>query len=79
MRSSFKKFPGFADIIYRNLDCQGIVYYEFIPEGETVIKEMYIDLGTRSEGNAPISGKPRVGFSFTTMLQHTGRFSLKIS
>jgi hypothetical protein len=28
----------------------------------------------RSEGNALKNGEPAVGFSFTTMLQHTGRF-----
>jgi hypothetical protein len=26
----------------------------------------------RSEANAPQNGEPTVGFSFTTMLQHTG-------
>jgi hypothetical protein len=26
----------------------------------------------QSEGNAPINGETTVGFSFTTMLQHTG-------
>jgi len=43
------------------------------------MKEMCIDLGMRSEGNALISGKPTVGYSFTTMLQHTGRVWSKIS
>jgi len=33
----------------------------------------------RSEGNSPKNGEPAVGFSFTTMLQHTGRFCLQIS
>jgi len=30
----------------------------------------------RSEGNAPENGEPTVGFSFTTMLQHTGPVSV---
>ena len=46
-------------------------------------KEMYmtslVSLGMRSEGNAPINREPAVGFSFTTMLQHTGRFWSRIS
>jgi len=33
-----------------------------------------VALGMRSEGNAPKNGDPTVGFSFTTMLQHTGRY-----
>jgi len=33
----------------------------------------------RTEGNAPKNGEPTVGFSFTTMLQHTGRFWSRIS
>jgi hypothetical protein len=32
-----------------------------------------------SEGNAPKSGEPTVGFSVMTMLQHTGRFWSMIS
>jgi hypothetical protein len=31
----------------------------------------------RSDGTAPENGEPTVGFSFTTMLQHTGRFLVK--
>jgi len=38
-----------------------------------------VNLGMQSEGNAPKNGKPAVGFSFTTMLQHTGRFWIRIS
>ena len=30
-------------------------------------------LGMRSEGNVQKNGEPKVGFSFKTMLQHTGR------
>jgi len=33
-----------------------------------------VALVMRSEVNAPKYGEPRVGFCFTTMLQHTGRF-----
>jgi len=44
----------------------------------TVNKEMYmasfVAVGMLSEGNAPKNGEPTVGFSLTTMLQHTGRF-----
>ena len=36
-------------------------------------------LRMRSEGNAPKSGKPTVGFSFTTMLQHTSWIWSRIS
>jgi len=32
-----------------------------------------------SERNTPKNGEPTVGFSFTTMLQHTGRFWSKVS
>ena len=39
----------------------------------------FVTLGMRTEGNAPIKGEPSVGFSFTTMLQHTGRFWSSIS
>jgi hypothetical protein len=31
----------------------------------------------RSEGNAPKYGEPTAGFSFTTMLQHSGRVLMK--
>jgi len=34
----------------------------------------YVASGMRLEGNAPKNGEPTVGFFFTTMLQHTGRF-----
>jgi len=33
-----------------------------------------VALGMRSEENAPKYGEPTVGFSFTTMLQHTSQF-----
>jgi hypothetical protein len=33
----------------------------------------------RSEGNAAKNGEQSVGFSFSTMLQHTGRFWLRVS
>jgi len=33
----------------------------------------------RSEGNAPRNGEQADAFSFTTMLQHTGRFRSRIS
>jgi hypothetical protein len=34
----------------------------------------FVALEMRSNGNAPNNQEPVVGFSFTTMLQHTGRF-----
>jgi hypothetical protein len=44
----------------------------------TVNKKLYIDilrrLGMRSKGNAPKNGEPTFGFTYTTMLRHTGRF-----
>jgi hypothetical protein len=36
---------------------------------------LFVALGMRSEGKDP---KNRVGYSFTKMLQHTGRFWLRI-
>jgi len=38
-----------------------------------------VGLGMRSEGNAMKKGEPIVGFSFSTMLQHTGLFWARIS
>jgi len=38
-----------------------------------------VALGMQSEGNARKNGEPTVCFSFTTMLQHTGRFRSMIS
>jgi len=38
-----------------------------------------LTLGMRSEGKVPKNGEPIFGFSFTTMLQHTSRFSLRIN
>ena len=39
----------------------------------------FVVLETPLKGNAPKNGGPTVGFSFTTMLQHTGRYWPKIS
>ena len=39
----------------------------------------FFALRMRSEANAPKNGEPTDGFSFTTMLQHTGRFWSRIS
>jgi hypothetical protein len=39
----------------------------------------FINFGMRSKGNFPKNAEPIVGFSFTTMLLHTGRFSSRIS
>jgi len=49
----------------------------------TVNKEIYIDILRRlreaARSKFQEKGKPTVGFSFATMLQHTGRFKLRIS
>jgi len=37
-----------------------------------------VALRIRSEGNALKNGEQTVGFSFTTMLQHTDRFWLRV-
>jgi len=39
----------------------------------------YVAVWMRSEGNAPKNGEPTVGFYFSTMLQHIGRFWSRIS
>jgi len=39
----------------------------------------FVALAMRSEGNAPKNGNTAVGFSFTTMFQHTGQFWSRIS
>jgi hypothetical protein len=39
----------------------------------------FVALGMRREGNAPKNWEPTVGFSFTTLLQHTGCFWSRIS
>jgi hypothetical protein len=42
-RSRFKIFQEFIGTISGCFYSQGILHYEFIPEGKTVNKEMYID------------------------------------
>ena len=39
----------------------------------------FVTFGMLSEGNSTKNGEQTVGFSFTTMLQHTGRFWSRIS
>jgi hypothetical protein len=39
----------------------------------------FVALRMRTEGNALKNGEPTVSFSFTTMLQHTGRLWSRIS
>jgi len=39
----------------------------------------FVALGMRSQGNAPKNWEPIIGFSYLTMLQHTGRFRSRIS
>jgi len=62
---------------------QGILHYEFIPEGKTVKKKCtlipLVILWIRSEGNAPKNEKETVGFPFTIMFEHTGLFWSMIS
>jgi len=62
IHSSFKTFPEFAGVIYRN-------NWYMCPSSlkVAVSKEMYtltsfVTLGMRSEGNAPRTGEPTVGF-----------------
>jgi len=65
------------------LHCQGVVHYKFIPEGKTVIQKCpltsFVALDLRSERIASKNEEPTAGFSFATMLQHTGRFCSMIS
>jgi hypothetical protein len=66
-----QKVPGirrhnlqlFAGLIYR------ICYVKEISAHLT----SFVALGMRSEGDAPKNEEPTAGFSFMTMLQHTGR------
>ena len=54
----------------------------FIFKGETVNKELYIDIlrhVTDAQNKNTKNAEPTVGFYFTTMLQHTGRFWSRIS
>jgi hypothetical protein len=64
-------------------DRLAVVHHEFIPEGKTFNKEMYTDILSRLTDavrrKCLHSGEPTVDFSFTTMLQHTGRFWSRIS
>jgi hypothetical protein len=64
MHSSFKIFLEFAGIIYKN--CCTV--------NKNCTLTFLVALGMRSEGNAPKYGEPSVGFCFTTMFQHAGRF-----
>ena len=41
--------------------------------------EIILRLGDAVRKNVPKNGEPAVGISFTTMLQHTGQFSSRIS
>ena len=60
------------------MDCQGIVHYEFVPQGTTVDKDMYIDILFRLRDvvrmGYPKSEEPKVGFSFMTMLRQLAGF-----
>jgi len=40
--------------------------------------DIHVALGLRSERNAAKNREPTLGFSFTTMLQHTGRYYERI-
>jgi hypothetical protein len=64
LRSSFRKLPVLADIIYRDR------YFE----KKKYILTSFVALGMRSEGNESKSAEPTTGSSFMTKLQHTGHF-----
>jgi hypothetical protein len=60
-------FPEFASII------TGIAAGEkFQDLTKNCTLTHFVCFGTRSQRNAPKNGEPTVGFSFATMLQHTG-------
>jgi hypothetical protein len=69
IHSSFKKFPG---IRWYNLQ-------KLLHEGNVCTLTFFVALWMPSEGNAPKNKESTVGFSYATMLQHTGRFWSRIS
>jgi hypothetical protein len=48
--------------------------HELLQEGYFWTLTSFVALGMRSEGNAPKKADPTVGFPFTIILKHTGRF-----
>jgi len=52
---------------------------ELLQEGYFLTLTSFGALGMLSEGNVQQKGDPTVGFPFTIMLQHTGRFWSRIS
>jgi hypothetical protein len=74
----FKKFPQFSGIIY-SFFLSAIMRS---PEGKTVNKEMYTKILHHIRDAVRKKclkiGEPTVGFSFVTMLEHTGQFWPKI-
>jgi hypothetical protein len=64
-------------------DSRGTLHYEFIPKGKTVNKDMYIKilhhLRDVVRRKCPKKWRAKVAVSFTTMLQHTSQFWLRIS
>ena len=68
--------PEFTGLIYRNL----LVCVHLW--GKTMNKEIYIDILRHvrdAQNKITKNAEPTVGFYFTTMLQHTGRFWSRIS
>ena len=57
----------YVHILYYNLQ-------DLLPEGNFYTLTFFVTLGMGSEGKARRNGQWTVGFSFTTMLQHTGLF-----
>jgi hypothetical protein len=81
---SFKNFPEFSGIIYRNLCLpEHCPIWSYILKVKLWIEKCtltaFVAFRMRSERNSPKNWEPTVGFSFTTMLQHTSRFWSKIS
>jgi hypothetical protein len=58
---------------------QDVGHFELITAGKVVSIDILCRLGDAVRRKRPKNGEPTVGFSFTTMLQHTGQFWSGIS